>query len=201
MCGITRPQDARAAIEQGADALGFVFYEASPRHISIPDAVQIMELISPFINKVALVVNSSSENVFELLKALPVDTLQFHGDETPEFCRQFNKPYLKAIRMQRETSLQEMAERYYDAAGLLVDAFDPSTYGGTGQSFDWKLLPDQCTLPIVLAGGLNSQNVAQAILQAKPYAVDVSSGIESGKGIKDSQKISAFMNEVRRVTE
>lgn len=198
MCGITRLEDAKSAIAEGVDALGFVFYSPSPRGIGIDAAAEIMEILPPFINKVALFVNPDDDMVLSHLKRLPIDTIQFHGDESAKFCRTFGKPYLKAIRMRADTDLNDLARVYHDAAGLLVDAFDETLYGGSGQSFNWNLLPDQCTLPIVLAGGLGPDNVVQAIHQVRPYAVDVSSGIESAKGIKDSKKISAFMNEVRR---
>lgn len=199
MCGITRSEDVKGAVSAGADALGFVFYPPSPRSLSLDDAKKIMGEIPPFINKIALFVNEKSDVVERHLKALPIDTLQFHGDESAAYCRAFSKPYLKAVRVREDTDFTSITEAYQDATGLLVDAFDETLYGGSGQRFNWNLLPDQCKLPIVLAGGLNPENVAQAIQQVQPFAVDVSSGIESRKGIKDSIKMTAFMNEVRRV--
>lgn len=200
MCGITRLEDAECAIAEGADALGFVFYPPSPRCVSKSDVREILCKISPFISKVALFVNQDYDYVHDLIATLPIDMIQFHGDETPEFCEQFNKPYIKALRVREDTDIDAVASRFRSASGLLVDAFDDQVYGGSGQSFDWKLLPDRCKLPIILAGGLRPDNVAEAIQVAHPYAVDVSSGIESSKGIKDPDKISAFMKEVRRVT-
>jgi len=200
ICGITRTEDALAAINEGADALGFVFYKASPRFINMESAKEILNKIPPFINKVALFVNADCDYVSDMIKALSIDTLQFHGDEDEAFCSSFNLPYMKALRMQETTDLNQLAETYHSASGLLVDAFDSSQYGGTGQTFDWDLLPDSCQLPIILAGGLNKDNVHQAILNTKPYAVDVSSGVEQSKGVKNHALIQQFMKEVKRAS-
>ncbi len=201
ICGITRLDDALSAIEHGADALGFVFYEPSPRYLSIVEARKIFEKIPPLINKVALFVNPKSESVNRVLEKLSVDLIQFHGDEDEAFCRSFNKPYLKAIRMRESTDLSDISKRYNSASGLLLDAFDTSLYGGTGHVFDWTLIPKKCRLPIILAGGLNQQNIYTAVKNTQPYAVDVSSGVEQSKGIKDHLLIEQFMNEVKRANE
>ncbi|ATI03279.1 MULTISPECIES: phosphoribosylanthranilate isomerase [Cycloclasticus] len=201
ICGITRPDDAYAAIENGADALGFVFYDKSPRSIEIQKAEILFSNISPFINKVVLFVNPDYDYVNHVLSKLPVDLLQFHGDEDEVFCSSFNKPYLKAIRMRNSINLDEVADTYHSASGLLLDAFDSSQYGGTGQTFDWDLIPKKCKLPIVLAGGLNPSNVSKAIQNTNVFAVDVSSGVEKSKGVKDHQLIKQFMQEVKRANE
>jgi len=159
---------------------------------------EIINAIPPFINKVALFVNANYNYVSDVIKTLSIDTLQFHGDEDEAFCSSFNVPYIKALRMQENTDLNQLAETYHSASGLLVDAFDSAQYGGTGQTFDWDLLPDNCSLPIILAGGLNKDNVHEAIINTKPYAVDISSGVEQSKGVKSHALIQQFMNEVKR---
>lgn len=198
ICGITRIDDALAAVAAGADALGFVFYGPSPRNISLPQASAIFASLPPFVSKVALFVNPSREQVEEALSVLSIDVLQFHGDEDAVFCQSFNKPYLKAIRVQQDTNFAQLAEDYKLASGLLFDAFDSQQYGGTGHTFDWSLLPKQCPSPLILAGGLTVQNVCQAITETRPYAVDISSGVEQSKGLKDPQLIKQFIQEVTR---
>lgn len=198
MCGMTRYADVQVAVEAGADALGIVFYSNSPRAVSVRQAEEAVKNIPPFVSKIALFVNPDPNEVFDVLDRLPIDAIQFHGDEPPDFCRQFDRPYIKAIRVRPDTDFNSIENAYADASALLLDAYDADQYGGTGQPFNWNLLPDQCKLPIVLAGGLNAANVTQAIEQTRPYAVDVSSGIEASKGIKDPEKIIAFMNEVKR---
>jgi len=198
ICGITQQSDALAAVNAGADALGFVFYEPSPRYLSLQQAGLIFASLPAFINKVALFVNPSREYVNEALSLLSIDTLQFHGDEDEAFCQSFNKPYLKAIRVQAETNFEQLAAEYHSAAGLLLDAFDSQQYGGTGHTFDWSLFPKSTEQSIILAGGLNTQNIQQAITQTRPYAVDVSSGVEKSKGLKDHQLMTQFMQEVTR---
>jgi phosphoribosylanthranilate isomerase len=199
ICGITREQDLHAVASSGADALGLVFYEKSPRHVTLPQAVKLAHAVPPFVTVVGLFVNPSADYVRELLAKVPLDVLQFHGEESPEFCRQFGKPYLKAIRVKAGVDLVECAARYADARGLLLDAFVEGTQGGTGESFDWALIPQKLALPVILSGGLHAGNVAEAIGQVRPYAVDVSSGVEAGKGIKDAAKIVAFIKEVKDV--
>ncbi|PCI20510.1 MAG: phosphoribosylanthranilate isomerase [Piscirickettsiaceae bacterium] len=201
ICGITRSEDALAAVKYGADALGFVFYEGSKRFISIQKADSIFNKIPPFINKVALFVNEKHDVVVNAINALNINLLQFHGDEDEAYCESFNMPYLKAIRMTNNTDLLAVSEEFHSASGLLIDAYDDAHYGGTGKTFDWTLLPEQCRQPIILAGGLTMNNVKDAIISTHPYAVDVSSGVEQSKGIKDHQLIKQFMNEVRCTDE
>jgi len=201
ICGITKTEDALAAVNYGADALGFVFYDKSPRFLDIKPAVNVFNKIPPFINKVALFVNANTDYINAALEELSIDILQFHGDEDEAFCSSFHKPYLKAIRMRDTTNLSQVVDMYGSASGLLLDAFDSSQYGGTGQTFNWDLVPKQCDLPIVLAGGLNVNNVYDAITNTDSYAVDISSGVEKSKGVKDHQLIKQFMHEVKRANE
>ncbi len=201
ICGITQVEDALAAVTAGADALGFVFYEASPRYIDVEKSTEIIDKIPPFINKVALFVNPSYEYVCSVLKSTYIDVLQFHGDEDEAFCNSFNRPYMKAIRIQEETHLDDVVATYHSACGLLIDAFDSAQYGGTGKTFDWSLLPTECSLPLILAGGLTADNVRDAICSTTVYAVDVSSGVEKSKGVKDHTLIQQFMHEVKRANQ
>ena len=203
ICGITRVQDALAAAHSGADAIGLVFYGYSPRHVSVAQAAQIANALPPFVTVVGLFVNAEPSVVREVLAAVPLDMLQFHGDETPAYCGQFDKPYLKAIRVKAGVDLLQCAADFHAARGLLLDAYVEGIPGGTGASFDWALIPKNLALPVILSGGLDAHNVAAAIEQVRPYAVDVSSGVEAGKGIntlrgiKDAAKIAAFINEVK----
>ncbi len=199
ICGITREQDLRAVANGGGDAIGLVFYERSPRHVSVPEAAELARAAPPFLTVVGLFVNPSAEFVHEVLGQVPLDVLQFHGEETPEFCRQFGRPYLKAIRVKTGVDLLQCASRYAGAQGLLLDAYVEGTQGGTGESFDWALIPHDLPLPVILSGGLYAGNVAAAIRQVRPYAVDVSSGVEAAKGIKDAAKVAAFINEVKQI--
>ena len=199
ICGITRIQDAQAAAASGADALGLVFYGKSPRHVALQQAVQLATVTPPFVTLVGLFVNPSADEVREVLRWVPLDVLQFHGEEEPEFCAQFGRPYLKAVRVKPGMDLVQCAARYQGAQGLLLDAFVEGTQGGTGATFDWTLIPHALPLPVILSGGLHAGNVAEAIRQVRPYAVDVSSGVESGKGIKDAAKIAAFISEVNKI--
>lgn len=197
ICGITRIEDALSCARLGADAIGLVFYPPSPRHVSPAQAREIAHFLPPFITTVALFVNPSADEVETILRAVRPDVLQFHGSEAPEFCARFGVPWLKAVRVQAGLNLVEYAARYRQAQGLLLDAFVEGQAGGTGQSFDWTLIPAGLPLPVVLSGGLDADNVATAIRQVKPWAVDVSSGVEAAKGIKDAAKIAAFMQGVR----
>lgn len=199
ICGITREQDLQAAVAAGADALGFVFYARSPRNIDLPQAKQLLAALPPFVSSVGLFVDPSAETVREVLAQAPLDLLQFHGDESPEFCRQFGRPYLKAIRVRAGVDLVECAARYADAQALLLDAYVEGVQGGTGESFDWALIPRVLSLTVILSGGLHPGNVAEAVRAVRPYAVDVSSGVEASKGIKDAAKIAAFIKEVKNV--
>ena len=188
-----------AAVDCGADAIGLVFYEQSPRSVTIPQAVNLAREVPPFVSVVGLFVNPSEDRVREVLERVPMDLLQFHGDESPEFCARFNRRWIKAVRVRAPGQIETSFRDYHKASGLLVDAWDPDRYGGTGQSFNWELIPEERPLPLVLAGGLSSANVSGAVERVKPWAVDVSGGVEAGKGIKDAVKISEFIKEVRRV--
>jgi len=199
ICGITREQDLHAVASSGADALGLVFYEKSARHVSVRQAADLVRAVPPFVTVVGLFVNPTVEYMHEVLAKVALDVLQFHGEESPEFCRQFSKPYLKAIRVKQGVDLLQCASRYASAQGLLLDAYVEGTQGGTGESFDWALIPHDLPLPVILSGGLHAGNVAAAIRQVRPYAVDVSSGVEAAKGIKDAAKVAAFINEVKQI--
>jgi phosphoribosylanthranilate isomerase len=199
ICGLTREQDVLAVASSGADAFGLVFYDKSPRHVEIVQAARLAQAVPPFVTVVGLFVNPSVDYVREVLAKVPLDVLQFHGEESPEFCRQFGRPYLKAIRVKPGVDLVECAARYADAQGLLLDAYVEGTQGGTGEAFDWKLIPQNLPLPVILSGGLHVDNVADGIRQVRPYAVDVSSGVEAAKGVKDAAKIAAFIKEVKQI--
>lgn len=199
ICGITRVEDVEAAAQYGANAIGLVFYASSPRCVSIAQAVKLLAALPPFITSVGLFVNADVDFVHEVLAAVKLDVLQFHGDESPQYCGQFYMPYLKAIRVHPEVNLLQCASDFCAAQGLLLDAYVAGVQGGTGESFDWTLIPEKLPLPVILSGGLNGQNVTRAITQVRPYAVDVSSGVEASKGIKDAAKIAQFMQEVRRI--
>lgn len=196
ICGLTRPEDARCAAKLGADALGLVFYSQSPRCVGIERAREIVAAIPPFVSVVGLFVDEAPERVREVLSQLRIDLIQFHGEETPGYCRAFGRPFIKAVRMREGVDVTETAARYEGALGLLLDAYDPDAKGGTGSRFDWSRIPRGCSLPIVLAGGLTAENAAEAIRSVRPYALDVSSGVESAKGIKDAAKMAAFLKEV-----
>lgn len=196
ICGITTIEDGLMVARQGADALGLVFYPPSPRHVSVPQAAAIAAALPPFVTTVGLFVNPDVAEVEAVLRELHLDVLQFHGDETPEFCARFGVPWLKAVRVKPGVDLVQCAIRYRDAKGLLLDAFVAGTPGGTGQAFDWGLIPAELPLPVILSGGLDPDNVRAAIEQVRPWAVDVSSGVEASKGIKDAAKVAAFMRGV-----
>ncbi|MCO8170034.1 phosphoribosylanthranilate isomerase [Pseudomonas sp. 21LCFQ02] len=197
ICGITRLEDALAAVEAGADALGFVFYAPSPRAVSVQQARAIIAGLPPFVTTVGLFVNASSCELNETLDALPLDLLQFHGDESPEACDGYHRPFIKALRVKPGDDIAAACRAYGKASGILLDAYVPGVPGGTGERFDWSLIPHDLSRPIILAGGLDAGNVAQAIAQVRPYAVDVSGGVERSKGIKDHDKVRAFMRAVR----
>jgi phosphoribosylanthranilate isomerase len=197
ICGFTNAEVARAAVFAGVDAIGLVFYSPSPRNVSIDVACEIVAALPPFVNRVGLFVNANPSQIDEVLCAVPLDTLQFHGDETPLDCAQYHMPFYKAVRVTKTTDLQQVAFDYSAASALLLDAFNPTTYGGTGKSFDWSLAKVDIDLPVILAGGLTENNVIEAIAQVNPYAVDTSSGVESTKGVKDIDKIRRFISKVR----
>ena len=197
ICGLTRPQEAQAAAELGADAVGLVFYAKSKRCVDAAQAAEIVAALPPQVVKVALFVNESAEQIRRILGTVPIDIVQFHGDEAPEFCRQFGKPYWKAVRVQSAQDIAEAAEHYADAAALLLDAHIEGQYGGTGQVFDWRLLPDTMPLPWILSGGLNPDNVAAALRQTGAAWLDVSSGVEQATGIKNLDLMADFIRQVR----
>lgn len=196
ICGITRAEDAASAVELGCDAIGLVFYEPSPRYVPPARASEIVAKLPPFVTAVGLFVDATPDYVQEVLAHVRLDLLQFHGDEAPEYCRQFGVPYLKAVRVRPETNLLQYAAAYADAKALLLDTYVSGTPGGTGVTFDWTLVPKAFPMPIILAGGLDAGNVSEAIRQSRPYAVDVSGGVERQKGIKDADKMAAFMRGV-----
>ena len=196
ICGLTRLQDIESAVQVGADALGFVFYRESPRSVSVTQAQELLKQVPPFITKVALFVNAEDALIHSVCETLPIDCLQFHGDETPEQCSRWNKPYLKAVRMKDGVDLIQYQQHYDTAQGFLLDAFVPGVYGGTGCVFDWSTVNVAGTVPFILSGGLRASNVRSGIERIKPYAVDVSSGVESAPGIKSLDKMVSFMREV-----
>ena len=197
ICGITRVEDGLVCARLGADAIGLVFYPPSPRAVSIAQAQAITAALPPFVTTVALFVNPERAEVEAVLRGVRPDLLQFHGHETADFCRQFGRPYLKALPVKAGSDLLQSATAYSDAAGLLLDT-PTEAFGGCGEPFDWSLIPAEIAARCVLAGGLNATNVAAAIRQVRPWAVDVSSGVETDKkGIKDAAKIAAFIKEVR----
>ena len=195
ICGITRTADAAAAARAGADAIGLVFYPPSPRFLSIERAREIRDALPPFVQTVALFVNADPAQVSQVIGRVHPALLQFHGDEAPDFCAQFGLPFVKACRVKKGVSALEYLRPFSRAAAWLFDSHVPE-YGGVGESFDWSMVPIT-DKPVILSGGLSQTNVAAAIRRVKPWGVDVSSGVESAKGIKDAAKIAAFMAEVR----
>jgi phosphoribosylanthranilate isomerase len=196
ICGFTRVEDAVCAAGLGVDAIGLVFYPPSPRHVDIGQAIEIVSALPAFVSVVALFVDEQEARIREILERVPIDLLQFHGDESAKACRLYGKRYMKAVRMQEGIDIPGLARLYHDAAGLLLDAYHPGAQGGTGSRFDWNRIPEHCALPIVLAGGLDADNARQAVQTVRPYALDVSSGVEAEKGIKDALKMAAFIREV-----
>lgn len=199
ICGITRPEDALTAVKAGADAIGLVFYGPSPRCVSLEQAQAIAQVIPPFVTITALFVDPTAEEVQKILDSVRIELIQFHGDENEHFCEQFNTPYIKAIRVRNTQDVVANSLRFPSALAFLLDSFKPGVPGGTGETFDWSLIPQESQKPIILAGGLTAENIATAIQQVSPFAVDVSGGVEATKGIKDASKIQEFMNEVYRV--
>ena len=203
ICGLTRESDVDAAVAAGTDALGFVFYRRSKRAVDVATAARLMARVPPFVSKVALFVNADENDVRECLARLPIDVLQFHGDETPVDCARYGKPWIRAVRMAPGVDLLEFCAAYQNEpgfSGVLADAHVDG-YGGGGKRFDWTLLPRQRPLPLILSGGLTPDNVAEAIRIVRPYAVDVSSGVEesgeAGKGRKSAERMERFIQEVR----
>lgn len=196
ICGVTRSEDAEAAARAGADAVGLNFYPPSPRFLSVEWARQLASAVPPFVTTVAVFVNPAAAEVYTVLERVRPAMLQFHGEEDPVFCAQFGVPYLKACRVKPGTDLLEYLRPFSSAAGWLLDSH-VEEYGGAGESFDWSLVPAKRSRPLVLSGGLTRDNVGEAIRRVRPWAVDVSSGVESSKGIKDAVRIGAFIAEVR----
>lgn len=196
ICGITTVQDAGYAVAAGADAIGLVFYRKSPRNIDEHAARKIVESLPPFVTTVGLFVDADNASVQQVLNAVPLDLLQFHGNETAEFCNAFSRPYIKAVRVRDDTDFHAQCTEYETAAGLLLDSYKKGVPGGTGDAFNWNLIPRDLPLPVILAGGLNPLNVADAIAKVSPFAVDVSSGVEQVPGRKDEQAVHAFARAV-----
>lgn len=200
ICGITRIEDLHAACAAGADALGFVFYDKSPRHVSIDTAAALVRALPPFVQSVGLFVDAEPATIKAVLASVPLDLLQFHGDETPEQCAHAGRPFLKAVRVKADTDLLKYAADFEAARGLLLDAYVPGVPGGTGERFDWSLIPSDLPKPVVLSGGLDPGNVAEAVCRVRPWAVDVSSGVEASKGIKDALLVARFIANAKEAT-
>ncbi|NLJ13282.1 MAG: phosphoribosylanthranilate isomerase [Gammaproteobacteria bacterium] len=197
ICGITQVEDALIAAQAGVDALGLVFYAKSPRAVTVAQAQKIIAALPPFVSTVGLFVNASRSEINAILDELPLDVLQFHGDETAADCEGFARPYFRALRMQPGLDIAQLAEQYQSAQGILLDAWVPGVHGGTGERFDWTQIPASLAKPLILAGGLNADNVAQAMQQVQPWAVDVSGGVEANRGIKDADKMRKFLYAVQ----
>lgn len=196
ICGITSTEDAGLAIKHGADALGLVFYEKSPRAVSIEQARKIVDSVPAFVCTVALFVDAEPETIKHVLQQVDVDLIQFHGEESPQQCVGYNKRFIKAVCMRENIDLAALCDQYAQASAILVDSYRPGIPGGTGEVFDWERIPPGLSKPVILAGGLNAGNIAAAIRTVHPYAVDVSSGVEREKGLKDEDKIVSFMRGV-----
>ncbi|MDP1707847.1 MAG: phosphoribosylanthranilate isomerase [Gammaproteobacteria bacterium] len=199
ICGITRPEDARAAAGLGVDAIGLVFYAPSPRAVTIAQAQAIVGTLPPFVTVVGLFVDAAAAEIEAVLQAVRVDTLQFHGYETAAQCGGYGRPYIKALRMREGLDVATSVRDFAGASGVLLDTHHEQLAGGTGEAFDWARIPTGLDVPVILAGGLMPQNVAAAVRQVRPYAVDVSGGVEATKGIKDQQKMAAFIQAVNSV--
>lgn len=197
ICGITRPEAGVHAVNSGADAIGLVFYDPSPRNVTIEQACKITTELPPFVTVVGLFVNASEATVRRVIEQIPISLLQFHGNESASDCELYGKPYLKAVHMKEEVDFNAVEHHFGSARGLLLDSFKADEPGGTGNRFNWDVIPDNLSRPIILAGGLTPENVGDAVTRIHPYAVDVSSGVESEKGIKDPGKVSRFIKAVR----
>lgn len=198
ICGLREAQHALLAAREGADAIGLVFWGPSPRYVTPEQAAAVAAALPPYVSAVGLFVNSPADEVRATLERVPLDLLQFQGDEPPEFCAAFGRPYVRAVRMEEGTDLLEYARRFSGAKALLLDAHAPGVPGGTGRTFDWNVIPRDLPVPLILSGGLDADNVGRAIREVRPWAVDVSSGVESSRGVKDPAKIVAFIRSVRR---
>jgi phosphoribosylanthranilate isomerase len=196
ICGLTREADVAAAVEAGADAVGFVLYGRSPRHVSATRAGQLARALPPFVTPVCLFVNAKADEIARAVEHVPRAVLQFHGDETPAQCEAGRRSYIRALRMREGLALLDLAHAYASASALLLDA-DVQGYGGGGKVFDWSLIPPNVPVPVVLSGGLNPANVIDGVMHVRPWAVDVSSGVEASKGVKDATLIRRFCDAVR----
>ena len=197
ICGITRVEDALAAAKAGADAIGLVFYAKSPRAVDIEQARAILAALPPFVTSVGLFVDAERSELERILASVPLDLLQFHGDESVQQCEAFGRPYIKALRVKAGDDIAAQVARYPSAQGILLDAYVEGVPGGTGEAFDWSLIPQTLSKPLILAGGLRPDNVAEAVSRVRPYAVDVSGGVEASKGVKDVEKVGAFIRAAR----
>lgn len=197
ICGITSPEDARAAVDNGADAIGLVFYANSPRAVSLSQAQAIAEVVPPFVTLVSLFVNADADTIADVVTQLPVGLIQFHGDEEAGYCQSFGRPWIRALRVREGMDIAKEVAAMPGAKGVLLDAWQEGVPGGTGKTFDWTLANEHVALPVVLAGGLNEANVGEAIGSLRPWAVDVSGGVEASPGIKDPEKIKRFVAAVR----
>ena len=197
ICGITRIEDALAAAAAGADAIGLVFYAKSPRAVDIEQARAILAALPPFVTTVGLFVDAERSELERILASVPLDLLQFHGDESVQQCEAFGRPYIKALRVKAGDDIAAQVARYPSAQGILLDAYVEGVPGGTGEAFDWSLIPQALSKPLILAGGLRPDNVAEAVSRVRPYAVDVSGGVEASKGVKDVEKVGAFIRAAR----
>ena len=199
ICGLTREADIFAAASLGVDAIGLVFCRVSSRFVEIEQAVELVRAVPPFVTTVGLFMDNTADDVSQVLSRIPLDVLQFHGAEDAAFCRQFGRAYMKALPMKGDVDVRAYATSFPDALGFFADSHSPGQAGGTGQAFDWSRYPGDLEKPVILAGGLTPQNVAQAVRQTRPYGVDVSSGVEVEKGVKNVQKMAEFVSEVNRV--
>lgn len=200
ICGFTRHEDAKAAADLGVDAVGLVFFQGSKRCVSIEQAQKIVQVLPPMVSVVALFVNETADNIRHVLANVPIDVLQFHGDESPEFCEQFQRPYWKAVRVANREDVLQAVQTYHSAKAILFDAFVAGEFGGTGQGFDWQLLPEQLPCQWILSGGLNAENVQRAIALTGANSIDVSSGVESSAGIKSAEKIRVLLQAVQNAS-
>ncbi len=199
ICGITSCDDAKMACDSGANAIGLVFYAPSPRYVTIEQAADIVKSLPPFTTSVALFVDAEREEIETIIEQVSIDIIQFHGNEPADFCASFNRPYIKAVRMKEGLDLYSVQNEFASARGLLLDTYKKGVPGGTGETFNWDKVPHDLNLPVILAGGLVAENISQAIHQVRPYAVDVSGGVEASRGKKDRQKIIQFINNVTHI--
>jgi phosphoribosylanthranilate isomerase len=198
ICGLRDPAHARLAADEGADAIGLVFHRPSPRYVEVREAAKVAQVVPPYVTTVGLFVNLPADEVHAILREIPLDLLQFQGDEPPEYCAQFGRPFVRAVKVGPGVDLLEYAHRFSRAKALHLDADVPGLAGGSGETFDWSAIPRGLPLPLILSGGLNAGNVARAVREVRPWAVDVSSGVESARGVKDPAKIVEFIRSVRR---